>query len=573
MRRLTWGLAPVGPAIVALGILTLIAAHRHPGESFGGGSGPALFLQLLAGLGTASGGAYLVWQRSARLAGALLLATAAAVFLQQLPLPESGSSLLFTAALAGGAMTSTLAGVAALVVSGHRVADVLVSGVAIACPALLLGLLPAATFDPRGTGCFACPRNLVLVHADARLHGALVRVGLTTTAATCAALALLALLRVIRRPVLLRSATAPVLVCGAAVAGLGAVGFVHQSQAGLPGVDPTTRALWLAQCVLLVLAAAGIALRALRARLLRGRVAAMVLEALPSPAELRAGLATALGDPRLEIVFPRAGGGAVDANGREARPAHGKCAVTEVVRRGEVVAELRHIAELSQAPERVTQAALGAGLALEQASLHARLQAELADLTASRIRIVEVGDSERQRLERNLHDGAQQRLIALSVALQLTPDPNPEVRHARAELQNALDKLRAIAHGIHPVSLTEAGLAGAVRELTEDSQIPVRITTTTDRRPSPAAEAALYRLVLDSVRLAERHGNGAPVTVRIEPSDDSVSVLITAPGVDAAAARPALEHAADRLAALHSELTITTAGNDLILKATVPCAS
>jgi len=127
MRRLTWGLAPVGPAIVALGILTLIAAHRHPGESFGGGSGPALFLQLLAGLGTASGGAYLVWQRSA-LAGALLLATAAAVFLQQLPLPESGSSLLFTAALAGGAMTSTLAGVAALVVSGHRVADVLVSG-------------------------------------------------------------------------------------------------------------------------------------------------------------------------------------------------------------------------------------------------------------------------------------------------------------------------------------------------------------------------------------------------------------------------------------------------------------
>jgi signal transduction histidine kinase len=127
-----------------------------------------------------------------------------------------------------------------------------------------------------------------------------------------------------------------------------------------------------------------------------------------------------------------------------------------------------------------------------------------------------------------------------------------------------------------PVSLTAAGLAGAVRELTDDSQIPVRVVrveTTTERRPRPAAEAALYRLVLDSVRLAERCGNGAPVTVRVESGDDSVSVQITAPSVDAAPARPALEHAADRLAALNSELTITTAGNDLILKATVPCAS
>jgi hypothetical protein len=105
----------------------------------------------------------------------------------------------------------------------------------------------------------------------------------------------------------------------------------------------------------------------------------------------------------------------------------------------------------------------------------------------------------------------------------------------RAKDENQEPRLTRPHFSRFPVSLTEAGLAGAVRELTDDSQIPVRVETTTERRPRPAAEAAVYRLVLDRVRLAERCGNGAPVTVRVESGDDSVSVQITAPSVDSAA--------------------------------------
>jgi signal transduction histidine kinase len=562
-------------AVAGLGTAALLAAHRHPDESLGGGAAPFLALQLLAGLGAWGAGVHLARQQSTRIAGLLLLATGVAVFLEQLPLPDSGGALLFTAALAGGAMTSALAGGAALAAAGPPVRhfDALVICAAVAASALVLGVLAAATFDPRATGCFGCPHNLLLVHGDARLNDRLVRAGLTAAALSCAGLALLVMLRVILRPVLLRSTVAPLLVCGAAVAALGAIQFLLEPGADQPEVDSSTRALWLAQCGILAAAAASIALGAFRGRLLRRRVAAMVLAALPSPEELRGTLARTLGDPGLEIVFPRADGEAIDANGRQAPSAPGDAAITEVVRGGEVVAELRHAAELAQTPERIAQATLGAGLALEHAAQHARLRAELADLTASRARVVEVGDAERRRLERNLHDGAQQRLIALSLALQLSPSTDPGIQRARQELQGALEKLRGIAHGIHPVSLSEAGLTAAVRELAQSSRVPVRIGEAPAPRPPPPVEAALYRLVLDCVRLAERAGNGHTVTVRVETNADLVHARIMVPGVEPSAAVLALEHAADRLATVSGELTTGAISTDLIVVASVPCGS
>jgi signal transduction histidine kinase len=565
----------VAAAVAGLGTAALLAAHRHPDESLGGGAESFLALQLIAGLGASGAGVHLARQQSTRIAGLLLSATGAAVFLEQLPLPDSGGALLFTAALAGGAMTSALAGAAGLAATGQglRHLDAVISGAALAASGLVLGVLPAATFDPRTSGCFACPGNLLLVHGDGRVYGTLVRSGLTAAAISCAALALLVLLRLILRPALLRSAVAPLLVCGGAVAALGAIQFFREPGPGQPEVDFTTRTLWLAQCGILVAAAVSIALGAFRARLLRRRVAAMVLAALPSAEELRGTLAKALGAPELEVVFPRVDGEAVDANGRGAPSARGDAAITEVVRGDEVVAELRHRSELAQTPERVAQATLGAGLALEHAAQHARLAAELADLTASRARIVEVGDAERRRLERNLHDGAQQRLIALSLALQLSPESDFDIQRARGELQGALENLRGIAHGIHPVSLTEAGLTAAVRELAQGSRVPVRVEATPGPRPPPSVEAAVYRLVLDCVRLGERAGNGNTVTVRMDAGAALVRTRVVVPGVGPFTAAGALEHAADRLATVSGELTSGTTGSDLIVEATVPCGS
>jgi signal transduction histidine kinase len=562
-------------AVASLGAAALLAADRHPDQSLGGRAVPSLALQLLAGLGAAGAGTYLARRRFAPMAARLLLAIAVAVFLEQLPLPDSGGALLFTAALAGGAMTSALAGAAGLAATARRqrLIDTLVGCTAIACGALLLGVLPTVTFDPKATGCFACPQNLLLLHGDGRLHDALVRAGLIASAVSCGALALLVLLRVILRPSVLRSIGAPVAVCGGVVAALGAVGFVHEFRAGQPEVDSTTSALWLAQCAVLTAAAAAVGVQAIRARRLRQRVATTVLAALPSPEKLRTTLAYALGDPRLKIVFRRAGGGAIDANGHKVPDAHVPMAITEVTRQGEVIAELRHTLELTQRPERVAQAALGAGLAIEHAALHAKLQAELADLTASRARIVEVGDAERRRLERNLHDGAQQRLIALSLALQLIPDHDPEIHGARDELQDALDNLRVIAHGIHPVSLTEAGLQEALRDLADSSRVPIRIETTPSRRLPAPVEAAIYRLVLDCVRLAESTGSSDTVAVRVESSAEEVHSRVLVPGIDSSTATAALQYAADRLATVSGGLTTDAAGTEVIVEASVPCAS
>jgi signal transduction histidine kinase len=297
------------------------------------------------------------------------------------------------------------------------------------------------------------------------------------------------------------------------------------------------------------------------------------LAALPSPEKLRATLANALGDPRLNVVFRRAGGGAIDANGHKVPDADVPMAITEVTRQGEVIAELRHTIDLTQRPERVAQAALGAGLALEHAALHAKLQAELADLTASRARIVEVGDAERRRLERNLHDGAQQRLIALSLALQLIPDHDPEIQRARDELQHALDNLRAIAHGIHPVSLTEAGLQEALRDLADSSRVPIRIEAAPSQRLPAAVEAAIYRLVLDCVRLAESTNSRGTVIVRVQSTAEEVRSQVVLPAIDSSAAALALQYAADRLATVSGGLTTNAAGTDMIAEATVPCGS
>ena len=260
----------------------------------------------------------------------------------------------------------------------------------------------------------------------------------------------------------------------------------------------------------------------MRARLLSHRIAGIVIDAMPSPEALRSTLAASVGDTTLSVAFPRGDGSAIDSDGRLVELQTPGAEVTEVMRGGEVVAYLRHAAELGGTSERLAEAARGAGLALEHASSRARLRAQLAELQTSRARIVEIGDGERRRLERNLHDGAQQRLIALSVALQPTTEGGTVNGRAREEILTALDELRSLAHGIHPASLTDAGLDAAVRELAESSRVPLQIESVPRERFSAAVESAVYRVVLDAVRCAERAGDGRSVSVSIERTPEAL---------------------------------------------------
>ena len=301
-------------------------------------------------------------------------------------------------------------------------------------------------------------------------------------------------------------------------------------------VDSTTRGIWLAECGCLALVAAGAVAELARARLLSHRIAGIVVGALPSAEALRAALATSAGDANLSVVYPQGDGSAVDDEGRHVGPAEPGSVVTDVMRGREKLAQLRHAGHLRHAPDRLADAARAAWPALEHGSSRATLRARLRELTASRTRIVEVGDAERRRLERNLHDGAQQRLIALSVALQRSAGNGAGVVRAREEILAALDELRALAHGIHPASLTDAGLEAALRELADGCRVPVRLElTTTERLPAPT-EAAAYRVVLDGVRCAERRGDGRAVVVVLSSAPDALCIRLMLPGVATAAA-------------------------------------
>ena len=242
----------------------------------------------------------------------------------------------------------------------------------------------------------------------------------------------------------------------------------------------------------------------LRARLARSGLGALLVE-LREPAEpgaLRDSLARALRDPSLELAYwvpeYRAYVG-VDGEPIEL-PADGSGRVATFVERGgTAVAALIHDASLQDEPELVGAVTSAAGIALENERLQADLRARLADLRASRARIVEAGDTARRKLERDLHDGAQQRLVSLSVVLRLVENRVPADSERRPaqdrahELNESLEELRRIARGIHPAVLSDHGLPVALESLA--ARAPVRVTLDVDLDRAPARAGRGRRLL------------------------------------------------------------------------------
>jgi signal transduction histidine kinase len=572
-RRAAIGIATAGVCVLAGA--TVVAARRHPAEVLGGAGAGALALQVGAALALFAAGACIAVIRSAWLPGVLIALSGACVLLAAVPLPDAGGALVFTLATIGGAAAAALAGAGSLAYLRRPrwLPDGLVATAALIATGLWLGVLPAVTYDPGQAGCFTCPGNLVVLHGDVALHDDLVRSGLYAAAIACAALSLVTLARWATSAGAVRRVTAPVLVGAAAACALAALAFAHDVSAGVREVDATTRRLWLTECAALAIVAAGVAAELIRARLLSHRIAGIVVGALPSSEALRVALAESAGDSSLSIVYPQLDGTVVDDEGALVAPAGPERVVTDVLRGQETLAQLRHAGHLQHAPERLAEAAHTAWPALEYGSSRATLRARVRELRASRTRIVEVGDAERRRLERNLHDGAQQRLIALSVALQGSADHAPAIVRAREQVLAALDDLRVLAHGIHPAALTDAGIEAALRELADGSRVPVRLELAAGGRLPAPIETAAYRVVLDGVHCAERRGDGRAVAVVVSHAQHALRLRLTLPGVEQSAASSALEHAFDRVAALDGTGTIEPEGNDVTIEVSVPCAS
>jgi signal transduction histidine kinase len=204
-------------------------------------------------------------------------------------------------------------------------------------------------------------------------------------------------------------------------------------------------------------------------------------------------------------------------------------------------------------------------LALEQQRLQAELRAQLAYLQASRARIVETGDAERRRLERDLHDGAQQRLVALSLAIRLADPDGERLARAQDEVSALLADLRRLAHGIYPAALAEEGLGAAIEALAEDGSVDMRIEgRLPGERLNPSVETAAYLLIREMTR--GRQAEWASVEVTDDPG--VLRVEVAGNGLDPTA----LVYLEDRVGAVGGRLHHEERGAGVSsLRAELPC--
>jgi signal transduction histidine kinase len=324
----------------------------------------------------------------------------------------------------------------------------------------------------------------------------------------------------------------------------------------------------------------------LDARLARSAVGDLIVElrSEPGPHDLRDALAHALRDPSLTLAYWLPSFQTyVDVNGRPVRlPDDDTRTATLIDREGEHVAALVHDPALDDEHQLLEGVGAAAGMSLENARLQAELRARVEELRGSRARVIDAGQKERQLLERDLHDGAQQRLIALSLRLSLLKKslPNePEVRQeldaARSEIALSLEELRDVARGIHPAVLSGHGLAVAVESLSAHAPLPVQLEMCVEDRLPERVEVAAYYVVSESLANVAKHAHASKARVSLERRDDYLVVEIVDDGDGGADTErgSGLRGLADRVEALGGRLRVwTPLGGGTRVQAEIPCA-
>ena len=203
------------------------------------------------------------------------------------------------------------------------------------------------------------------------------------------------------------------------------------------------------------------------------------------------------------------------------------------------------------------------------------------ELRSSRARIVEAGDTERRRLERNLHDGAQQRLVSLSLSLSLmegqleSPEQAATVAALRSELTDALEELRELARGLHPAILVDHGLGAALDALAARVSIPVELDIDLDGRLPAPIEAAAYYVVSEALTNVQKYAGASSAKVKVARLDDELVLEVVDDGVGGADTKrgSGLQGLADRVEALGGSIAIDSpAGGGTLLRAQIPLA-
>lgn len=548
--------------------------------------GLALATFLAIGWSFSGVGLVLWWKRPHRLVGMLMSAVGLTWLVSSLSASSNG--YLIFIGLAFGALPYGLLGLMLISFPDGRLHTRLEWAVAVGAvlDVTILQWAPILFLQfPHTSDCRRCQANPLLIGDDSSLFHVLQKVN-TGLAVLLIAGVIVAVVRRWRsygpreRPAL-----APVLWTGGAALAALAAAFAGL----LSGVNQTggvgaisTIALLLVPYALL----AGI----LRSRFARAGAVNDLVASLSAAPEHRRGLrdalADAFGDPSLVLAYwlPERNR-YVDADGHDiALPeGAGHRIWTPVERNGAPLAAIVHDVSLADERDLLEAAGAAAGLALENERLHAELRARVEELERSRERIIEAGLAERRKLERNLHDGAQQRLVALALTMRLIRD---RVRHdpdgartllgeATVELDSATSELRELARGIHPALLSERGLPAAVKALAARAAVPVEILETPAERLPPVVEVAGYYVIAEALTNITRYADATAARISVSRHNGSVTVEVADDGIGGAepARGTGLRGLADRVAALDGRLEVdSAAGRGTMIRARIPCA-
>ncbi len=500
-------------------------------------------------------------------------------------LADASSSLVFTV---GKALESIyLLGFVYLVLSfptgrlgGKFERALITSGFVLVTVVELAWLLFA---DSRSQICSRCPENAFEITRNDSVASGLLQ-GQRTVGVVLSILTVVLLVHRWRRASAPeRRAGAPVLWAGSAMFAALAFSVANDIFDHPLGEGPAwTRELMFASIPVAVLAVL------LQRRLARGAVAGLVVELGEGATSigLREALARALRDPSLEVAYwVPASDRYVDAEGAPLQlpQAGGERAATVVERNGEPVAALIHDPALADDSELVRSVCAAAALTLENARLQAELRARLAELQASRARLVEATETERRRIERDLHDGTQQRLVSIAMTLGLAesklatdrPAVEPVLREARDALTLALAELRELTQGIRPAILVERGLAAALDDLSRRGALAVRLDVSVSGRLPEQIESAGYFVVSEALANAAKHSHASEVHLAAAETEGLLVLEVSDDGIGGAAAGggSGLRGLADRVEALGGRLTVASPpGRGTTIRAEIPCA-
>jgi signal transduction histidine kinase len=438
----------------------------------------------------------------------------------------------------------------------------------------------AALVTAKPNGCKDCPANLVLVWDSKTASDVVDALGAVISVALLVGLGVVLIRRWRGFGKVQRRALSPVVWTGALVAALGVATVVPVAV----GADRVSAIVDYVLIVVITALPFAFLLGLMRSSLSRAGAVSALFERLGG-VSARDALAEALGDDSLALAYWLPDQGRyVDARGRTValpEPDSGR-AVTVIERDGAPVAAIVHAPALLDDRELVRTAGVAAALALQNERLAAEVRARYDDLRAASARLVAAGDAARRRIERDLHDGAQQRLVSLSVTLNLArkhAEPGSRTAtlldSAMTELTAGLSELRELARGIHPAVLTDRGLDHALEALAARAPMPVTISGELSERLPPAVESAAYFVVMEALTNVAKYASATTAAVTVERIDGHVVVGVADDGIGGADPRAGtgLVGLADRVAALGGRLMVESPhGGGTVVRAEMPAS-